>query len=414
MRTAISFTVVLAVIGGPGSAGSAETRPDMVIRWNRILLHAIRTDGTSPPMAARNMAIVHGAVYDAVNAIVGTHQHFHVQVAAAPGTSPEAAAAAAAYGTLVLLYPQQRMMLDREFANSLAELPAGDARERGVSLGMFVADRMLAWRQRDGASNSPAYRRIAGVGYWEPTPPAYKAPLLPGWGSVKPLVIQSAMRTPTGPPRLSSAAYAQAFEEVKALGGRVSQNRTPDQTQIAQFWADGEGTVTPPGHWNEIAQTVAMQRGNNLMQNAYLFAMLNCTMADAAIWCWHCKFTYNFWRPVTGIQQAGNDGNPNTAPDPTWTPLLTTPPFPAYTSGHSTFSGAASEVLAAFCGADQFSFQSSGAGMTRSFVSFSQAAEEAGQSRIYGGIHWQFDNTDGLAWGRALGRHGCRYYMLRR
>ncbi len=209
-----------------------------------------------------------------------------------------------------------------------------------------------------------------------------------------------------GPPALNSAAYTAAFREVKALGGRQGSRRTEDQTQIALFWADIAGTATPPGHWNEIAQTVARQRGITLAENARLFALLNMSLADAGVYCWIIKFNYGFWRPITAIQRADEDGNPDTDADASWEPLIETPPFPSYTSGHSTFSGAAAAVLASFFGTDRVRFTSNSDGLpgvTRTFDGFWAAAEEAGMSRIYGGIHWQFDNTDGLTAGRETG-----------
>ena len=191
--------------------------------------------------------------------------------------------------------------------------------------------------------------------------------------------------------------------------------RTPDQTEIANFWADDEGTVTPPGHWNRIAQTVALQRGTSLAENARLFALLNLTLADAGIACWDSKYTFNFWRPIYGIREADPAMNPGTTPDLDWTPLLTTPAFPTYTSGHSTFSGAAIAALAAYFGTDEVRFANTCdtlPGVSRTFTKFSAAAEEAGKSRIYGGIHWEVDNREGLTCGRAVGEYVARYFLL--
>jgi hypothetical protein len=206
---------------------------------------------------------------------------------------------------------------------------------------------------------------------------------------------------------LTSAEYARDFEEVRTLGSRDSIARTPEQTQVAYFWADGAGTVTPPGHWNRIARTVARSAGRSVHDNARLFALLNAALADAAVVCWDMKFTCNLWRPITAIHEADTDGNDQTTRDPNWRSLLDTPPFPSCTSGHSTFSSAAAEVLALFFGRDAMGFSdTSGAQPTiRTYASFSQAAEEAGRSRIYAGIHFQFDNEAGLKSGRAVARY---------
>jgi membrane-associated phospholipid phosphatase len=391
-------------------------RPDMVLRWNWAALEAIRADATPPPVAARNLAMVHVAIYDAVNAIRRTHQVFRFPAVAAPAASPEAAAASAAHSVLVALYPRQRAYFDHVLRKSLAEVPPGPGRDDGMDLGRFVAGKVLAWRQDDGADRATGRytpRPIPGV--WRPTPVGFRPALLPQWGMVSPFAIRKGTQLrPLGPPALTSAAYTAAFREVKLLGGRDSKARTADQTQIAYFWADGAGTVTPPGHWNQLAQAVARQRGNTLAENARLFALLNVSLADAGILCWVIKFTHGFWRPVTAITQADEDGNPDTDPDPDWLPLLETPPFPAYTSGHSTFSGAAAAVLAHCFGTDHVAFEATSEGtpgVRRSYRGFWAAAEEAGQSRIYGGIHWQFDNMDGLAIGRHLGEYVCRNFL---
>jgi hypothetical protein len=218
----------------------------------------------------------------------------------------------------------------------------------------------------------------------------------------------SQFRHTVGPPALTSAQYATDLNEVKSLGAANSSTRTADQTNIARFWADGANTSTPAGHWNRIAQTVGTAEGNTVSENARMFALLNLAEADAAIVSWDNKYQTNFWRPVTAIRQADLDGNAATDPDPNWTPLIATPPFPTYTSGHSTFSAAAAEILSLFYGNDNISFTTSAEGAAgiadRSFTSFSQAALEAANSRIYGGIHYRFDSEHGLENGEALGQ----------
>ena len=215
---------------------------------------------------------------------------------------------------------------------------------------------------------------------------------------------------PAPPPTLTSVEYAMAFDEVKDLGGdgiNTPTQRTAEQTEIARFWADGAGTASLAGHWNSIAEGVAQQRGNSLTENARLFAMLNIAMADAYISSWDAKYTYDFWRPVTAIREAGTDGNPATEADPNWTPLLVTPPIPSYTSGHSTVGSAAAAVLSDLFGPDvRFATGSEGLpGVTRTFDGFSAAAAEVARSRLYGGIHFDFDNRVGLAAGRSLGHY---------
>lgn len=396
----------------------APRRPDMVLRWNEVLLHAVRADRTPPPLAARNMAVVHAAIYDAVNAIYRTHQPYLVEVRPLPGSSPSAAAAGAAHRTLTALYPRQKKTFDDMLAACLFEIPDAESRAGGLALGQSVADQVLEWRGPDEKCLMGKHIGRKEVGAWQPTAPGYAEALLPGWIDLKPFAIrEGVLPRPLGPPALHSAAYAAACKEVKEIGGKFSRLRTPDQTEIARFWADGEGTSTPPGHWNNIARDLARARGHGMMENARLLALLNLALADAGLACWIIKFHHDLWRPITAIRRAEEDHNPDTDPDPDWEPLLPTPPFPTYTSGHSTFSGAAAVVLGRYFGTDAVSFETYSEGLPgvrRSFNSFWEAAQEAGKSRIYGGIHFEFDNTDGLTNGRAVGEYISRHFLLPR
>lgn len=390
------------------------SRADAVLDWNRTLLHAIRTARTAPPAAARHMAMVHAAVYDAVNAITRTHAVYKITAPAAPGTSAEAAAAAAAHRVLVNLYPAQTALFDAELALSLATIAEGTGKTDGITLGRTVADGILNVRANDGSSQQMTYTPGTDPGDWQRTPPGFLAPVLPQWPSVTPFTMTGpAQFRPPTPPALADVGYATDFNEVKELGRKESTTRTLDQTQIALFWADGPGTVTPPGHWNLLARHQAQLRNNKLAANARLFALLNLAAADAGIVAWECKYTFEYWRPVTAIQRADLDGNERTIKDESWEPLLVTPPFPTYTSGHSTFSAAAGEILTGVFGSNVRFTDSSDdlPGVYRSFTSFAAAAEEAGKSRIYGGIHFEFDNSAGLSTGRALGTYILQNYL---
>ncbi len=399
-------------------ADAAPARRDPILLWNEVQLSAIRTDRTPPPLAARNLAIMHAAMFDALNAIYRTHRAYAVDMTANAGQAPEAAAAVAAHRTLISLYPRQVAAFDAALDASLSAVPEGPAKTSGIALGQSVAEQILALRSRDGVNTRAAYSALPGPGIWQPTPPDYRPALLPQWPSLTCFCMRSGsqFRAP-GPPPLGSPAYGAAYQEVKALGSRQGSARTDDETQIALFWKDGDGTATPPGHWNQIAQTVAAARGLGLADNARLFTLLNLALADAGIMAWDCKFKFNYWRPIQAIRSAPITGNPATDGDPNWTPLIDTPPFPSYTSGHSSFSGAGAAVLAQFFGSDTVAFTSTSDGLpgvTRSFRSFWQAAEEAGKSRIYGGIHWEFDNADGLATGRALGEYVTQNFLTPR
>ncbi len=399
----------------------AQSRGDATTDWHNILYDAIRTDKTPPPQAARALAMVGAAVYDAVEPVEGLHQLYNpanamagLPTSALPGTSREAAAVEAAYTVLVGLFPAQTATFDQDLAASLASIPDGVGKTDGAALGVTVAKAVLAWRRDDGSATKVTYTPGTAPGQWQPTPPALAAALDAQWPAVTPFTMTAGSQfRPAGPPALASAAYAADFNATKSLGSVNSTARTALQTTIAEFWSDGGGTQTPPGHWDQIAQDVSRQQGHTLGENARTFALVDLALADAAIVSWDAKFTYNSWRPITAIRNADPTVNAQTTPDPNWTPLLTTPPFPEYTSGHSTFSGAADAVLTSLFGPSR-SFATSADGLPRTqrtFTSFTQAADEAGESRIYGGIHFESANQDGLASGRALGSYVVQNFL---
>jgi membrane-associated phospholipid phosphatase len=378
---------------------------NVVLEWNQLALHAIGQARVSPVVASRALAITEAAVYDSVVAIDGSFEPYHAHVHASHGASLEAAAAQAAHDTLTALFPTQAGTFDSALASDLTGIPPGRARQ-GIDVGREVARQILDWRSTDRSGEMVRYTPGTAPGNWQPTPPANLPALAPQWPDVTPFAMTSGSQfRPAPPPALDSAAYAAAFNEVKSLGRADSTTRTDEQTQIARFWNDGLGTAFAMGYWNRIAAQVATDQGLSLVQDARVFALLNIAEADAHIACWDAKYTYNLWRPVTAIRAADTDGNPGTEPDATWTPLLVTPNFPSYTSAHSTLSAAAAGVLTALFGVHyHFTVGAESVSYTRSFGSFDAAAAEAGQSRIYGGIHYQFDNQAAQASGHAVGR----------
>lgn len=380
----------------------------IILDWNKTLLDAIKVEKTAPPIASRQMAIVHTAIYDAVNSINPQHQPYLTQLPVPPTTSKEAAIAAAAHRTLVNLFPKQSAKFDQDFQMSLANIPDSQAKSDGIALGETVADRILAARANDGANTTVTYTPENQPGKWIPTPPGFTAAVLPHWGNVQPFGITSGSQfRPVAPPALDTPEYAVEVNQVKEIGKIDSSIRTADQTEIAEFWSNGPGTFTPPGHWNQIAQDISSLSLNSLEEKARLFALLNIALADAGIASWDGKYAYNYWRPVTAIQKADQDNNPATTADPNWQPLLTTPAFPEYISGHSTFSGAADPVMSSIFGND-FGFADRGDSSVntfRKYNNFAQAADESGVSRIYGGIHFESANANGLATGRNIGNY---------
>ena|GEM_PF-251958 len=397
---------VRLILAGALVATANGALADEVTYWNGVLLQAIRTSSTPPPVASRGMAMMHTAAFDAVNSLSNGYSPYHQSYAAMSGASGEAAVAQASYDVLVSLFPSQQANFDTALSSRLAALPAGPSRDAGIALGSTAAAGILNLRAGDNSALLTPYTPGTNPGEWRPTPPANAPALLPNWPHVTPWTKSSGsqFRDPVGPPSLDSPEYAAALDEVRLLGDTNAQalgNRTADQTEIALFWADGGGTATPPGHWNLIAQQVVLDQGLSLVDSARTFALLNLGLADAAIVSWDNKYAYDFWRPITAIREDSVN------PDPAWTPLITTPPFSSYTSGHSTFSGAASEILASLFG-DEVSFatsQDNNPLIVREFTSFSQAAAEAADSRLYGGIHFRFDNDDGLVAGQSLGNH---------
>jgi hypothetical protein len=408
MKMKVGF--VLTAVALVGLAATPRLSADVIIDWNNVLLDTIRTNSLGPQPSTRIIASMNTAMYDAVNSVTRTHQPYHVNMTADPGTSREAAAAQAAYRVLSGLVPASQAKYDAALSTSLSGVTDGPGKSAGIALGNTVGAAILTLRANDGASAVVPYTPGSDPGDWRPTPPANAPALLPQWATMTPwaMTSPSQFRNPNGPPALDSAEYTAAFNEVKAIGSATSATRTPDQSNIARFWVSPAGTSTAPGHWIRIAETVAEFQGNTLEENARMFALIGIAQADATISCWDNKYLYDHWRPVTAIRAAETDGNPDTSADPNWSSFITTPNHPSYLSNHSAVSGASGAVLADFFGTDNISFMSSSEGLIvpdRTFDSFSQASAEAASSRLYAGIHWRYDNEDGLAGGRALGHY---------
>jgi hypothetical protein len=346
---------------------------DVVTDWDNVLINAIRATGGGPGPIARNGALMHVAIYDAVNSIDHGYQTMHTNLVVPATTSKVAAAAQAAHNVLAELYPAaQYPTLNAAFNNalatSLAAVPVGQAKIDGISLGQNVAASTMIWHAADGSSANVPYTATPGPGVWQPTAPDFTPAWGPGWGAVTPMVMPiGSMFRPPPPPALTSQAYIDATNEVKSLGSINSATRTKEQTDIAYFWAnDRNGSEKPPGQLNVITQIIAANKGNTLEQNARLFALVNVAMMEASVAAWDEKFTTDLWRPIDAIRNAAQVNNGIVA-DPTWTPLSDqlngwTPPFPAYISGHATFAGAWAEVLKDYYGTDAISFDATSGG----------------------------------------------------
>jgi hypothetical protein len=397
-------------------SASASARADTVTDWNAHAVQAlVGTAGQSPTVSTIHLAMVHGAVYDAVNSIDERYEPYLLEVRARDWYSKDAAAATAAYKVLSAIVPAQQPALQGLYDASLAGIPAGRARDGGVMVGEVAAAAMLAARSNDGRGG--AYRFPApatptdpwAVGQWRPVLPAFGND--PGaWvKDVKPFLVRDATRFGGPPPyALTSKRYAREFEEVKAIGALNSTTRTADQTDQARFWAEG------PQPWTRVARQLAIDRGLRSSETARMFAMLYTTGADSLISVWCGKAQYLFWRPITAIREADRDDNPATHPDTAWAPLINTPGYPDQPSGLSSVSAAMGEALERVFGQRvRFSATSVSSGTTRSYRSFDDAVDEVVDARVYSGIHFRKADEDGAEVGEHVADHGLDRYFER-
>lgn len=386
-------------------------RADVVTDWNQIAIRATETAGTPPPVQARAMAIVHAAVFDAVNAIARKYAVYAVDVRAEPGASPEAAVAAAAHGILERLYPLQKAAIDAALTGSMAKIPDGPARGAGLRLGREVAEKVFALRKDDGSAAERTYTFSNGPGVYQATPPMNANPIVPHWRYVRPFLLSNARQFPLpGPPAPDSAAFARDFNEVKQLGSRGSAERTSEQTAVAVHWAGSE--VFP---LNAVARAAAAAKGLSLVDGARLLALLNMAMADALIAGFEAKYAFNHWRPITAIRNAGLAKNPATTADAGWEPLLVTPPHPEYPAAHCLGAGAAVAVLQRIFGDDRLStsYVYPPLGIMRRWETFSQIEREVENARVWAGVHYRSAVQDGTRLGRQVAEFGIENYMRR-
>jgi hypothetical protein len=455
------LAIVMLVAHGPTAARAA----DVVLDWNATMRNVIQHDGLNPVNKAnpgwstRAMAMVNGAIYDAFQATNRTHVPFMVDTFGRAGASLDAAVHQAAYELLLENYPGEVSIIQGDYDFRMALIPPGDARDDGIELGHSIAQSYLANRTGDHAADSLPYSPGIGPGEWRPDPynPGQEA-WGPGWGTVAPFAISSsAVFVDELPPipDMTSPAYSEAFNMVKDYGAVDSLVRTVEQEEIGVFWAyDRPSMGPPPVLFLRNLGEIAEQAGNSPDDNARLFAMASVAQADAAIAAWDAKFQYNFWRPVAAIQEADTDGNPDTIQDAMWRPLGApgddpldmnddfTPPFPAWTSGHATMGGAVFKAIELFFGTNSFdeidgvigddpfyflTSQEEGSGDMRFYNTFTQVGPlgidefgvgtenspegENGMSRIYLGIHWIFDQQDGIALGNSIAHYVSTNYF---
>lgn len=384
-----AFATILSA--GPAQA-AVTVGSDSVLYWNQVLSTGL---AGSPTVTSRGFAMVSVAIHDAANATSGNVDRGYFGNIATPGGDTRAAVAVAARNVLVALNPAKTAEFDAALAASLALVPDGAGKTNGMATGALIAAAALAGRAADGSTAVVPYTPSGLPGRWAPTPPGNVPASLPQWGSVTPWLLASGNQFRAGPPpAIDSAEYATALNEVKDIGALNSATRTADQTAAAVFWEGASGT----GPWVQAAINAVEAKGLSTMDNARLFALLSTSTADAAIATWDTKYTYDFWRPVTAIRNADLDGNAATIQDPNWTSRIVAPPHPSYLSAHSAVAGTASGVLQGLLG-DSGNFCMTVAGNTRCWDSYALAATDAANSRLWGGIHFRFDNEAGLTLG---------------
>lgn len=388
----------------PASAG------DPVMEWNQIAQNLIVIPALSPVQQTRAMAIVHVAVHDAVNAFTNQYERYSHVGDAPAGATLDAAVVGAAYRSLAyILEPLNRddleASLDASYAASLATHGLSSA-DPGLAFGRSVADGIVALRQDDGAGSAAFIYIPAGAGtpgVWMPLSSALAAQsLLPGWGQVTPWVLRSGSQfRPDAPPALDSERYARDYNEVMQLGAEVNSTRSSDQTQIALFWR-----ASPTRIWNPVLRQAIAARVLDVSEKARISALFYLAAADASVACWEAKYIFNFWRPQPAIVNGHLDGNDATPGDPTWRPLIGTPPHPEYPSGHTANSGAMAFVLARIFGDDPGyvieATSSQNQGFDRRWLTFSEGVAEVIDARIYSGIHFRTADEVGARMGRQV------------
>ena len=424
---------------GHGANHGSWVGGQAVIDWNARAAQAALDCGLAPtanPLhESRMYAMMHIAIHDSLNAISHRAQPY-VYSARARGAAPLAAIAAAARGTLIAAVgtlpdpfsacaATEVPAIETYYRTALAAVPDGEAKDRGVSLGTAAARAIVALRTGDGSDTllfDTAYPQGTAPGEYRFTSSDFPFAFAPRWGDVTPFALRSGAQFRSDEPySLDSLAYARDFNEVKALGGNGTTTpsaRTEDQTEEARFWVESS-----PLLWNRLARSLAQQRRLDAWQVARLFGLLDIALTDGYIGAFNQKYDQKFWRPITAIHEAATDGNSRTAPDPTWTPLVTTPPIPDHDSGHSVEGGAAAAVLRGFFGSDRASFElcsytlppgqtcADSSPTTRSFHSFSQAAAENADSRVLVGFHFRHATTSGTTHGDKIGQHVVRNYL---
>jgi hypothetical protein len=392
------FTALLTV---PGVAAA-----DAVTEWNEIAVATAAAGRHGASDASRVTALVHAAIFDAVNAIEARYTPYKIKVNAAAGASAEAAAVAAAHAALVRLYPDQKNTLDQAAAKSLGRLADGPAKTDGIAVGERVGAEMVATRANDGAAAPNTYRPVTAPGVYVMT----TLPISSHWGKVTPWVLERGSQfRPGPPPALTSVEWGRDCMEIMDVGGKKSGLRTSEQTDVARFWS-----VVGPASWDPLLRAIAGAPGRTLLRNARLFALAEMAAADAYIAVFDAKYTYNFWRPITAIRNGDQHGLATMVRVPDWEPLINTPLHPEYPCAHCITSAAIAAVVEAELGPSfpEVTMTSPAApGVVRRWTTARAFTDEVSAARIWGGIHYRTSNVVGQAMGRQIGELAVQRYL---
>src|SRR5688572_17796732 len=390
---------------------ASAANADAVTDWNAITQSTILAATADPAERARTAAIAQVAVFEAVNSIVGDYEPYRSRIDASSRASPEAAVIVAAHRVLVTLHPSHASQLDVSRDQALAVIVEGAPKRDGIAVGIAAANAMLALRANDGFDAPAPYAPGTKPGEYRPTPPENIPAYRPGLRHVAPFVIRDARHFRSAPPPpLRSKKYARDYEEVKRVGAEQSKERPQDRLQVARFYdaTDGEQIYYP------AARQVLVAHPQTLSQNARLFALLAIAMWDSVVACFETKYHFNLWRPITAIREGATDGNRRTAPDSDWLAAVFTPPFPAYPSGHATFGAAARVVLERELGPHGHLITLTNPAVPEivlTYTTFRQITDDIDDGRIYGGVHYRFDQEAGALMGERIGEHVLRHAL---
>jgi hypothetical protein len=406
--TACLLLSAQAAHGDTATGTDTATGADAVLDWNAVM-QATVSQVPDPFLQVRSATITQVAVFEAVNAIVGDYQPFLGSVTAPPGASLEAAAVAAAHRALASLHTDQAASLDAHRVASLAAIADGPAKDAGVAVGEAAALAVLATRTGDGSDDNTPYTPDTAPGRYRPTPPDFTPAFRPGLGQADTFAIKSGAQFRVDPPpALHSARYTRDYNEVKQVGELHSSNRPPDRAAVARFYAVNDAVQI----YFPAARQVSQAQGRTLAENARIFALLGMAIFDAVVACFDSKYVYDFWRPVTAIHLADHDGK--TKADADWASFVSTPPFPSYPSGHAAFGAAARRVLERTLGADGHAITLASPlvpDVVLRYTSWKQITDDVDDARIYGGVHYRFDQEEAARQGRRVGSYVLRHWL---